>query len=104
MVAQIANDIRGISTGKDIRKKKITLPILYALTHLKGTAYKRLKNMIFKHKYLFDPVQIKESLFQSGAIYYASIKMELYKQKALDLLNEVEKAHIDTDRLKLFLE
>jgi len=36
MMAQIANDLAGVDSGADIRKRKITLPAVYALANLDG--------------------------------------------------------------------
>ena len=104
MAAQIANDILGISTEKDIKKNKITLPVIYALTQLEGKAHTRLRNMLFNPEYLLDPERIKDFLFRTGAMHYASIKLEYYKQTAFDLLSEAEKSGIHTKRLRSFLE
>ena len=51
-----------------------------------------------------DPTKIKELLFSSGAIHYATIRIELYKQRALDTLSKAERAGARVERLKLFFE
>ena len=104
MASQIANDILGITRGNDIVKLKITLPIIYALSHTDGETRIQLENTFLKRsEAVSNPLQIKDLLFCIGAIHYATIKMEYYKQLALDILAEVEEAKIDTERLKLFL-
>ncbi len=105
MASQIANDIQGITHGSDIVKHKITLPVIYALTQTDGEAHNQLELAFGKlSESVPDPMQIRNLLFGSGAIHYATIKMEFYKQRALDILPEAEKAGASVERLKLFLE
>ncbi len=105
MASQIANDIHGITHGSDIVKHKITLPVIYALTQTDGEAHNQLEIIFGKQsESVADPTQIRNLLFGSGAIHYATIKMEFYKQRALDILPEAEKAGASVERLKLFLE
>ena len=87
MAAQITNDIQGITRGSDIQKHKITLPVIYALTQVDGEARNQLERTFCKQfELVFDPTQIRNLLFRTGAIHYAIIKMELYKQLEPDLI------------------
>ena len=106
MASQIANDILGITRGSDIVKHKITLPVIYALTQTEGEVRNQLELAFSKQagKSVPYPAQIRELLFRSGAVHYATVKMEFYKQRALDILPEVERAGAAVERLKLFLE
>jgi len=105
MAAQIANDVLGITSGSDIMKSRITLPIIYALTQTGGKARNKLESAFGKQpESKPDTVQIRDLLFRSGAIHYATIKMEFYKQQALAILLEAEEAGVNVKRLKLFLE
>lgn len=105
MASQITNDIQGIIHGNDIVNRKVTLPVIYALTQKQNTVYNQFLIAFNKHsESLPDPTLIKRLLFNVGAIYYATIKMEYYKQLALDNLSEAEKAGVDVKRLRLFLK
>ncbi|MBA7696762.1 Heptaprenyl diphosphate synthase component 2 [subsurface metagenome] len=105
MAAQITNDIQGINRGSDIVKQKITLPVIYALTQAEGEARNKLENTFGQQSEIVpDPTQIKDLLFSSGAIHFATVKMESYKQRALDTLSKAERAGASIERLKLFLE
>ncbi len=105
MASQIANDIQGILQGSDIIKRKITLPVIFALNQ----ADYRRRNIL---KRAFDNstesapnlTQTRELLFRTGAINYATVKMEFYKQLAQDSLAEAERTGVRVERLKLFLE
>lgn len=105
MAAQITNDIHGIIRESDIMKYKITLPIVYALAQTDGEVRNQLENAFVKQsESMPNPTQIRDLLFRTGAIHYAMIKMEFYKQQALDILSEIERAGANVKRLRLFLE
>ena len=105
MASQIANDIQGITSGSDIIKHKITLPVVYALAHAEGEAHNQLELAFSKpYESTHNPTQIKDLLFNCGAIHYAMIKMEIFKQRALDILHEFGKAGVNLENLQLFLE
>jgi len=105
MAAQITNDIQGVTQGSDILKRKMTLPVIYALDHTNGETHNQLELAFGKpSESTLDNTQIKDLLFRTGAIHYATIKMELCKQRALDSLSEAEGAGASVERLKLFLE
>jgi geranylgeranyl pyrophosphate synthase len=104
MAVQIANEIQGITRGRDILKKRITLPIIYALTHEDNDVSNQLK---FQYSRLSEPssdiTQIQNLLFRCGAIHYVTVKLEMYKQQALDVLSNLESEGYDVERLRLFL-
>jgi octaprenyl-diphosphate synthase len=105
MASQIANDIQGITRGRDILKRKITLPVIYALSQADGEARHQLELTFSKQSESApSPAQTRDLLFNTGAIHYATIKMELYKQQALDILSKAEGAGANVERLRLFLE
>jgi len=104
MAAQIANDILGINGGKDIAERKITLPVLYALTNANDEIRLELARTYINHTgEAPDTEQIKNLLSNTGAIYYATLKQEFYKQKALDALCQMADAGVSTECIKLFL-
>jgi len=105
IAAQITNDVQGITSGSDIVKRKITLPVIYALTQTDVEARNQLQLIFNKQSgSVSSPIQIRDLLFHAGAIHYAMIKMEFYKQRALDNLSEAKRAGASVERLKLFLE
>ena len=105
MASQITNDIQGITRGSDILKHRITLPVIYALAQADGEARGQLELAFGKQsESVPDPTQIKDLLFRTGAIHYAAIKMESYRQRALGILSEAEGAGASVERLMLFFE
>ena len=105
MASQIANDVQGILQGKDIIKRRITLPMIYALTETESKITESLKSAFFKRSEdISNPGQVRDILFNVGAIQYATIKMELYKQRALDTLLKAEEERVNISRLMLFFK
>jgi octaprenyl-diphosphate synthase len=104
MASQITNDIQGITRGSDILRHRITLPVIYALTQANPGVHNKLEATFGKQsKCTPDPTEIKDLLFRTGAVHYATVKMEFYRQQALDILSEAERAGVSIERLKLFL-
>ncbi|MFZ2036998.1 MAG: hypothetical protein WAU62_08805 [Dehalococcoidales bacterium] len=106
MAGQIANDIKSVISMRDIKKGKITLPAIYALAQTDGEIHNFLKNQFFNRPVgkLIDPNRIRDLLYNTGAIHYSTIKMELYKQKAADILIELERSGTRVEQLKQFLD
>jgi competence protein ComQ len=105
MASQIANDIQGVIRGADVQRRKITLPLVYALNNSEAKIREQLKSAFSEQTGTVpDPLQTRNLLFQSGGMYYATVKMEFYKQQAIYFLYEAEKAGISVERLWPFLE
>jgi geranylgeranyl pyrophosphate synthase len=106
MAFQIANDIKGVNCLKDIKKRKITLPIIYALAQTDGQIHSQLEITFAKHASgpVPDPEKIKTLLFSTGSIQYATIKMELYKQRSKNILVDLERAGMKMKQLQKFME
>ncbi|MES2703456.1 MAG: polyprenyl synthetase family protein [Bacteroidota bacterium] len=78
----------GKPTGIDIKEKKMTLPLIYALQHV-DTALKRKIIYIVKNNST-DKSKVNEVIGYvqaSGGIEYAKGKMQQYQQDAIDILN-----------------
>jgi len=105
MASQISNDIQGITSGKDIVRSAITFPVIYAL-NVQDTNISNVFTRFYHDKASsIDNIQLmKDMFFHAGAIHYSTVKMEVYKQMATDILLDVKKAGLDVDRLKAFLE
>ena len=105
MASQIANDIKGVMSLRDIRKRKITLPVIYALAQTDGETSIILNNVFCRPavEFIYSPENIRDLLFSTGAIQYTTIKMELYKQQAADLLIKLEQIGIKGEQLQQFL-
>ena len=105
LASQIANDIQGITRGSDILKRKITLPIIYALSHTNSQDHIQIKAIFNKSSNSVpDPKKISNILLQIGAIHYAIVKLEFYKQKAQDILSYAKKKGANVESLKIFFK
>ncbi|MCB0761426.1 MAG: polyprenyl synthetase family protein [Flavobacteriales bacterium] len=77
----------GKPTGIDIKERKLTLPLIYALQHAENSDRRRLIGIIKNHNE--NPRKVKEVVeyvIQSGGIEYSIEKMHELKNKAVALL------------------
>lgn len=81
------DDDIGKPTGIDIKERKMTLPLIYALQHTDGAHKRRIINTVKNNNN--DPVKIKEVLDfvrASGGLDYAQNAMIQYRDRAFDVL------------------
>jgi octaprenyl-diphosphate synthase len=80
----------GKPTGNDIRERKITLPLIYALEHSDKATRKELMNIVKRHnedkEYVHKAIQIVRN---AGGIEYSHQRMLELKSQALDLLTDI---------------
>jgi octaprenyl-diphosphate synthase len=79
----------GKPTGNDIKDKKFTLPLIYALNQAepgkRKTMIRKIKNGSRSHKVVSEVVQFVNDM---GGIEFATSKMHEYKNVALEILND----------------
>jgi len=78
----------GKPTGIDIKEKKMTLPLIYALQHADMAVKRRIIYTVKNNS--TDKNKVKEVIDyvqKSGGIAYAQEKMKQYKQEALEILH-----------------
>jgi len=78
----------GKPTGIDIKEKKMTLPLIYALNNASFFDKRKIINIVKNNNN--DPKKVTEVVdfvIKSGGIQYAETKMLEYKNKALSLLS-----------------
>lgn len=80
----------GKPTGNDIRERKMTLPLIYALQHSDKAVRKELMNIVKNHneekKYVNRAIQL---VIEAGGIEYAHKRMIELKTEALSLLTDI---------------
>jgi octaprenyl-diphosphate synthase len=79
----------GKPTGIDIKEKKMTLPLIYALNNATRSDKRRIINIVKHHNE--EPEKVAEVIsfvHASGGIAYARERMYEYRKKALDILGE----------------
>lgn len=80
----------GKPTGIDIKEKKMTLPLIHALSRSIKSDRKRIMRLIKSNKITNKEVQeVIQFVIDQGGIDYATEKMHWYRDKALELLNEM---------------
>ena len=82
------NDI-GKPTGNDIKEKKLTLPLIYTLNNCSADIRRRIIYIVKNENTQKDKIKfILESVEKSGGIKYATDKMLLFRDEALEILYE----------------
>lgn len=80
----------GKPTGNDIRERKMTLPLIYALEHSDKAVRKELMNIVKNHneekKFVQRAIQL---VIEGGGIEYAHKRMIELKTEALELLTDI---------------
>lgn len=80
----------GKPLGIDIKEKKLTLPLIYALNMTSRSEKRRIINLVKNHNEESDKVsEVIDFVRNSGGLDYATNRMEAYQQEAFDILNEL---------------
>jgi len=80
----------GKPTGIDIKEKKMTLPLIFALNNSTWLEKRKIINIVKNHN--DDPKKVSEVIefvIAKGGLKYAEKIMHQYKDKALELMNKV---------------
>lgn len=87
----------GKPLGIDIKEKKMTLPLIYALNHADRSTRRRIINIIRRKSE--DPVQVREVIEfvrASGGLQHAHQEMLRFRQEAFDLLHQFPTSAVRT--------
>ncbi len=87
----------GKPLGIDIKEKKVTLPLIYALNKSDKTERKRVINLVKNHQ--DDPKKIQEVIDfvnSKNGVRYANEKMLAYQKDAFDILYQFEESEART--------
>lgn len=87
----------GKPLGIDIKEKKVTLPLIYALNNAEKPERKRIINLVKNHK--DDPKKIQEVIDfvnSKNGVHYANQKMLQYQNEAFDILYQFEESDART--------
>jgi octaprenyl-diphosphate synthase len=78
----------GKPTGIDIKERKMTLPLIYALNNSEKPERRKMVNIVKNHNE--DPKKVQEVIdfvIRKNGVTYAAKKMHEYKDAALTILN-----------------
>ncbi len=85
----------GKPTGNDIREKKLTLPIIYALNNCDASIRKKIIYIVKNENTQPDKVKyVIEQVTSLGGIEYATTKMFAYRDEALSILYQFPKTDV----------
>lgn len=108
VMSQIKNDLAdflNLETKSDFIKGRKTLPFVYLLNVLDETNAEELKclsSLAIKGLYEFrskERGQLKELVVNEGTIYYCSVIHEMYKQRAMEILDGIPVSKIRKEKL-----
>ena len=87
-----SDDSIGKPTGIDIKEKKMTLPLIYALNNSTWLEKRKIINIIKNHNEESEQVKtVIDFVIRKGGITYANKIMHQYKQKAIEVLEQLPK-------------
>lgn len=82
------NNQTGKPSGIDIKEKKMTLPLIFALSKATFLEKRKIINIVKNHNTNENKVGwLMDFVEQSGGLAYAENKMNEFKKQSLDLLN-----------------
>lgn len=94
----------GKPTGNDLREGKITLPLIYAVTHGSGPENDRMRSILLGEESL-SPEQVHlliEYAKEKGGIEYAYETMRTIRNEAIDLLSDFPDSEAAKSLIALF--
>jgi octaprenyl-diphosphate synthase len=84
------DDDVGKPLGIDIKEKKMTLPLIYALSHAERSDRRRIINIVKNYSDRREKVdEVIQFVRQSGGLDYAREAMYRYRQEAFDILDTI---------------
>jgi len=87
----------GKPLGIDIKEKKVTLPLIYALNRADKTEKKKMINLVKNHN--DEPAKIQQIIDfvnEKQGVHYANEKMAQYQQEAFEILYTFEESEART--------
>lgn len=92
----------GKPTGIDIKEKKTTLPLIYALNHASYMKKRKIVNLVKNHNENSKKVaEVIEFVKESGGIEYSIEKMNEYTEEAKNILAELPQNEANQSLKKL---
>jgi octaprenyl-diphosphate synthase len=81
----------GKPTGIDIRERKMTLPLIFALNNADKPTRRRIKNLIRNHNEETEKVrEVIQFVVESGGLQYATQRMHEFRDRAMSILRKFE--------------
>jgi len=97
------NGLTGKAPGNDIKEKKITLPLIYALEQSANSKKRHILSIVKnKKKSKTDIAEVIYFVSEYGGMEYAELRMNQYRDKALAILDSYPESEVK-DSLKEFV-
>ena len=98
------NGLLGKPTGNDIKEKKLTLPLIHALKNTNPAQRSKILRLVKHHNKKTSRVnEVIRFVRDNKGMEYSKEKMNEYKNKALDILNEFPESEARSSLQKLAL-
>jgi len=98
-----ANGLTGKIAGNDIKESKITLPLIHALENASNSRKRHVLSIVKSRKKTKEEInEVIEFVTASGGPEYAESKMNLYRDKALAILDSYPESEVK-ESLKRFV-
>lgn len=97
------NGLTGKAPGNDIKEKKITLPLIYALEQSANSKKRHVLSIVRnKKKTKSEIAEVIDFVKEYGGMEYAEMRMNQYRDKALAILDSYTESEVK-DSLKEFV-
>jgi len=97
-----SNGLTGKVGGNDIKEKKITLPLIHALEKSDNSIKRRMLGIMGnKKKTRSDVREIIDFVTDNGGLEYAGLKMNLYREKALAIIDSYPASEVKNSMIQL---
>ena len=96
------NGLTGKAPGNDIKERKITLPLIYALEQSANSKKRHILSIVRdKKKSKAEIAEVIDFVSENGGIQYAEMRMNQYRNKALAILDSYSDSEVK-DSMKEF--
>ena len=97
------NGLTGKAPGNDIKEKKITLPLIYALEQSPNSKKRHILSVVRnKKKTKAEITEVIDFVSEYGGMQYAELRMNQYRDKALAILDSYPDSEVK-DSMKEFV-
>jgi len=95
-------NLTGKPSGNDIKERKLTLPLIYALKNASKTEQKHILHLLKKKKKTNTVVnEIHSFAKNNGGIEYTKKQMLMYNNKAIELLSNIKDSEAKRSLIQL---
>jgi octaprenyl-diphosphate synthase len=96
------NGLTGKMGGNDIKEKKITLPLIHALETVDYIRKKKILTIMGnKKKTREDVKEVISFVTENGGLEYAELKMNMYREKALAIIDIYPESEVKNSLINL---